>query len=149
MPLVYVHPSFMESSPFKEVSSQGWVVWRIVVSYYSPTPLIQTSNNWVSTLSRLQITFQILLLKLAIICMFELIICILVIIYVYFILWHLCLPNCKWWWQLLCTIAIHVMNASVFSCWLLEAVLQLTLTVAFKQLRLHTYHLKGSVWTPE
>ena len=39
------------------------------------------------------------------------------------------------------------MNASVFSCCLLEAVLQLALTVVFKQLRLPNYCLKASVWT--
>ena len=43
--------------------------------------------------------------------------------------------------NLLSTIAIHIMNASVFSHCFLEAVLQLTLTVVFKQLRLHHYCL--------
>ena len=47
------------------------------------------------------------------------------------------------------TIAICIMKTSVFSRWLLEAVLQLTLTVVFKQLRLCNYCLTVSVWTPE
>ena len=49
----------------------------------------------------------------------------------------------------LSTIAICIMNASVFTHFLLEAVLQLTLTVVFKQLKLHNYCLKASVWTPQ
>ena len=44
----------------------------------------------------------------------------------------------------LITIAIHLMTTSFFSRCLLEAVLQLTLTVVFKQLRLHNYCLKAS-----
>ena len=47
------------------------------------------------------------------------------------------------------TIAIRVMNMSAFSRCLLEAVSQLILTVVFKQLKLHNYCLKASVWTPE
>ena len=57
--------------------------------------------------------------------------------------------NSKWWYQLLYTIAIHTMNALVFSHRLLKAVLQLTQTVVFKQLRLHNYFVTASFWTPE
>ena len=41
------------------------------------------------------------------------------------------------------------MNASVFSCCVLKTVLQLTLTVVLKQLILHNYGLKVSIWIPE
>ena len=59
----------------------------------------------------------------------------------------LCLGNGKQ--QRYATIAIHVMNAFGFSRCLLEAVLQLTLTVVFKQLRLHNYCFKAYVGKPE
>ena len=45
----------------------------------------------------------------------------------------------------LSTIAIQVMNGSVFTSCLLEAVLHFTMTVVFKQLRLYAYCLEASV----
>ena len=48
----------------------------------------------------------------------------------------------------LSTVAIHIMKASVFLL-LVRSCIAMDLAVVFKQLRLHNYCLKGSVWTPE
>ena len=115
---------------------------------YSPTPFIRTSNNQISALSGNTNHIPICFPHIAILCMCESNIFLLATIYMnlfkYTPLFYLMANgnafdyNCN-----------SQMKASIFLHWLLKAVLQLTLTVVFKQLRLCNYCLSGSVWTPE
>ena len=61
-------------------------VYIIYMYMYSPTPLIRTSNNQIFALYGLQVTFPFLFAQIAILCMFESNIFILITIYRYFVL---------------------------------------------------------------
>ena len=110
---------------------------------YRPTPLIWTSNNLISILSRPQIIFPFLFAQIVILCMFELNIIILITIYMYFGQIHMFVYLTTNSSNLCCLQLQFAKWTCRFSHCFLEAVLQLTLTVIFKKLRFSNYCLKG------